>query len=132
MKKLILSLALIASLGLSATASDELSVSMKDMRDGLQLIQDGFSYNNKDGILVGIEKIQKANEIFHDKKSSAKFLPKNKQKFAKISYLSAKNLDFGLEQMKAYVEVDKIIDASDSMSSVVHSCTRCHAIVRGW
>ena len=102
------------------------------MRDGLQSIQDGFSYNNKEGILVGIKQIQKANEIFHNQKSSSKYLSEKKQKFAKISYLSAKNLNFSLEQMKAYVEVDKIIDASDSMSGVVHSCTRCHAIVRGW
>ena len=41
-EKNILRLALIVSLGLSATASDELSISMKDMRDGLQSIQDGF------------------------------------------------------------------------------------------
>jgi predicted PP-loop superfamily ATPase len=105
---------------------------MKDMRDGLQLIQDGFSYNNKEDILIGIAKIQKANEIFSDEKSSAKYLPEKKQRLAKVSFLSAHNLNTSLEQMKEYVKINKIIDASDSISGVVHSCTRCHAIVRGW
>ena len=113
-------------------ASDQLTVSMKDMRDGLQSIQDGFSYNNKDDILSGIAKIQKANEMFHDTKSSAKFLPADKQRYAKVSFLSANNLNFSLNQMKDYVEMGKIVDASDSLSGVVHSCTRCHAIVRRW
>jgi hypothetical protein len=132
MKKQIFGLALILSLGLSAFANDALTTSMKDMRDGLQSIQDGFSYNNKEGILLGIAQIQQANKIFHDEKSSALYLPKNKQRLARISFLSAHNLNFSLNAMKEYVEMDKIVDASESMSGVVHSCTRCHAIVRGW
>lgn len=132
MKKMIFGLAIIAALGLQATANEALNTSMKEMRDGLQSIQDGFSYNNKEGILEGIAQIQKANKIFHDEKSSASYLPKDKQRLAKVSFLSAHNLNFSLEQMKEYVNMGKIVDASDSMSGVVHSCTRCHAIVRRW
>lgn len=132
MKKYILGLALLMAFASQSLASDQLTVSMKDMRDGLQSIQDGFSYNNKDDILSGIAKIQKANEMFHDTKSSAKFLPADKQRYAKVSFLSANNLNFSLNQMKDYVEMGKIVDASDSLSGVVHSCTRCHAIVRRW
>ena len=132
MKKILFGLAVIAALGLQATASDELKTNMTEMRDGLQQIQDGFSYNNKNDILTGIAKIQKANEMFHDSKSAAAYLPKEKQKFSKVSFLSANSLNRNLEEMKEYVNVDKIVDASDSMAGVVHSCTRCHAIVRGW
>ena len=132
MKKILLGLAVLAALGLQATANDELKTNMTEMRDGLQQIQDGFSYNNKDGILAGITKIQQANQMFHDSKSAAKHLPKNKQKFSKVSFLSVNSLNANLEQMKEYVNVNKIVDASDSLAGVVHSCTRCHAIVRGW
>jgi hypothetical protein len=132
MKKQLLGLAMVIALGLSASASDELQTSMKDMRDGLQLIQDGFSYNNKDNILIGIDKIQEANKLFHDEKSSASYLPPKKQRLARVSFLSAHNMNLSLEQMKEYVKMNKIVDASDSLAGVVHSCTRCHAIVRGW
>ena len=132
MKKILIGLAVLAALGLQATASDELKTNMDAMRDGLQSIQDGFSYNNKSAILSGIAKIQKANNMFHDEKSAGKFLPKGKQKFSKIAFLSTHSLNSNLEQMKEYVNLGKIVDASDSISGIVHSCTRCHAIVRGW
>ena len=132
MKKIVFALGLIAVLGLQATANDELKTSMTDMRDGLQEIQDGFSYNNKDGILNGIVKIKKANGLFHDQSSAAKYLPQDKKKFARVALISTKTLNTNLEQMKEYVNAGSIIAASESMSGVVKSCTRCHAIVRGW
>jgi cytochrome c553 len=130
MKKVLFGLAVLAALGLQA--NDELKTNMEDMRSGLSSIQDGFLYNNESSILEGIAKIEKANKMFHDQKSAAKYLPKNKQRLAKVSFLSTKTLNDGLDQMKAYVEAGSILDASDSMSVVVKSCTRCHAIVRGW
>ena len=131
MNKILFGLAVLAALGLQASAN-EIKTNMTEMRDGLQQIQDGFSYNNKDGILKGINQIQKANEMFHDSKSAAKYLPKDKQRFSKVSFLSVNSLNANLEQMKEYVNINKIVDASDSLAGVVHSCTRCHAIVRGW
>jgi sensor histidine kinase regulating citrate/malate metabolism len=132
MKKILFGLAVLTALGLQAAENSEIKANMEAMRAGLQSIQDGFSYNNKSGILDGINKIKKANEMFHNEESSGKFLPENKKRLAKVSFLSTKTLNASLAEMEAYVEADRIIDASDSMSGVVHSCTRCHAIVRGW
>lgn len=130
MKKVLVGLSLFAALGLQA--SDNIQVSMKDMRDGLVEVQDGFLYNNKDSILSGIEKITKANNVFHDEKSAASFLPQEKKKFSKIAYISTKNLNLYLETMKDYVKEGSIVNASDAYSGVVRSCTHCHAITRGW
>jgi hypothetical protein len=132
MKKILFGLAVLAALGLQAAENGELKTSMAEMRNGLQLIQDGFSYNNKKDILKGIDTIQKANEIFHDQESAGNFLPEGKKRLAKVSFLSTKTLNTSLTEMKDYVEAGSIIDASNSMAGVVHSCTRCHAIVRGW
>ena len=132
MKKILFGLAVLTALGLQATANDEIKTNMKEMRDGLQSIQDGFSYNNKEGILSGIAKIEKANSMFHDQKSAAKHLPAKKQRFAKVSFLSTRTLNTSLSTMKEYVNAGDIINAADSMTGVVKSCTRCHAIVRGW
>jgi cytochrome c553 len=132
MKKIVFALSIIAALGLQATASDDLKASMTEMRNGLQEIQDGFSYNNKDGILKGIVKIEEANNLFHNKASAAKYLPEKKKKFARVAFISTRTLNTSLEQMKEFVEAGSLMAASESMSGVVKSCTRCHAIVRGW
>ena len=48
MKKVLVCLSLFAALGLQADES--VQVTMKDMRDGLVQVQDGFLYNNKENI----------------------------------------------------------------------------------
>ncbi len=129
MKKILVGLSLFAALGLQAS---DIAVTMKDMRDGLVEVQDGFLYNNKDSILSGIEKITKANAVFHNEKSAASILPEDKKKFSKIAYISTKNLNLYLGTMKDYVDEGSIVNASDAYSGVVRSCTHCHAITRGW
>ena len=130
MKKILISLSLLAAMGLQA--SEGVSVTMKDMRDGLVQVQDGFLYNNKENILSGIDKMTKANKVFHDEKSAALCLPGDKKKYSQIAYISTKNLNLYLSKMKSYVEDGSIVNASDAYSGVIHSCTHCHAITRGW
>ena len=130
MKKILISLSLLAVIGLQA--SEGVSVTMKDMRDGMVQVQDGFLYNNKESILNGIEKIKKANSIFHDAKSAEAILPQDKKKYSKIAYISTKNLNMYLSTMKDFVDEGSIVNASDAYSGIVHSCTHCHAITRGW
>lgn len=130
MKKILIGLSLFAAVGLYA--SDSIQVTMKDMRDGLTEVQDGFLYNSKESILKGIDKIEKANMVFHDEKAAAASLPADKKKFSKIAYISTKNLNLYLATMKDYVKEGSIVNASDAYSGVVRSCTHCHAITRGW
>lgn len=130
MKKILISLSLLAAVGLQA--ADAVNVTMKDMRDGMVQVQDGFLYNNKTAILDGIEKIKKANSVFHDAKSAEAILPTDKKKYSKIAYISTKNLNMYLSTMKDFVRDDSLVNASDAYSGVVRSCTHCHAITRGW
>jgi hypothetical protein len=130
MKKILISLSLLAAVGLQA--ADSVGATMKDMRDGMVQVQDGFLYNNKTIILDGIEKIKKANSVFHDAKSAEAILPADKKKYSKIAYISTKNLNMYLSTMKDFVKDDSLVNASDAYSGVVRSCTHCHAITRGW
>jgi hypothetical protein len=130
MKKILLALSVLAVLGLQA--DDTLNANMKTMRDGLMEIQDGFLYNNKDGVLAGITKIEKANAIFHDQKSVEQYLPKAQQRLSSVAVFSTKYLNSYLAEMKEYVKNDQLLEASSIHSEVVRNCTRCHAIVRGW
>lgn len=129
MKKILIGLSIFTALSLQAA---DMNTNMKDMRDGLQEIQDGFLYNNKDGVLAGIDKVQKANKMYDSKKSVEAFLPKGKERMASVALLSAKNMDVDLEEMKLYVEAGQMLEASSVTADVIRSCTRCHAIVRGW
>ena len=130
MKKVLITLSLLAAVGLQA--SDSVGTTMKDMRDGMTQVQDGFLYNNKTALLDGIEKIKKANAVFHDEKSAQAVLPADKKKFSKIAFISVKNLNNYLTSMKDFVKDDSLVNASDAYSGVVRSCTHCHAITRGW
>ncbi len=130
MKKLLISLSLLGAIGVQA--SEDIPLNMKNMRDGMILIQDGFLYNKKELILSGITKIQKENSIFQDAKCAEAILPKEKKKYATIAYISAKNLNMYLAKMKDFIDENSTVNASDAYSGVVQSCTHCHAITRGW
>ena len=130
MKKLLIALSLLGAIAVQA--SEDIPLTMKNMRDGMILIQDGFLYNKKDSILNGIQKVQQANSIFRDAKCAESILPSQKKKYATIAYISAKNLNTYLGKMKEFVEENSTINASDTYSGIIHSCTHCHAITRGW
>lgn len=130
MKKLLIGLSLLGAVGVQA--SEDISLTMKNMRDGMILIQDGFLYNKKDSILSGIQKVQQANSIFRDVKSTELILPPQKKKYSTIAYISAKNLDIYLGKMRDFIDENSTINASDTYSGVIYSCTHCHAITRDW
>ncbi len=129
MKKLVISLSLLAALGLQAS---DIGANMKVMRDGLLEIQDGFLYNNKTMVMSGVAKIEESNKMFHDKQSVAAYLPENKKQLVGVTLLSAQHLKNDLESMNAYLSQNSMLEAASVHSDVIRDCTRCHAIVRGW
>ena len=62
----------------SVYATESLSATMSQMENGLNNIQKGFLYNQMSMIKNGVGEIRKANELFHDKKATEAYLPKNK------------------------------------------------------
>lgn len=129
MKKLVLSLSILASLGLQAS---DIGTNMKTMRDGLLEIQDGFLYNSKTTVASGIAKIEASNEMFHNQKSIEVYLPEHKKALVGVTLLSAQHLKADLESMSAYLGQENMLEAASVYSDVIRDCTRCHAIVRGW
>lgn len=129
MKKIVVSLSAFLILGLQAT---DINTNMHTMKEGLESIQDGFLYNNQEAVASGIVQIKKANEIFHDKDSVAKYLPKDKKKLVGVTLLSAKRLSSDLDAMSEYLAQGNMLEAAVLHSDIIKDCTRCHAIVRGW
>lgn len=113
-------------------ASDSMIVEMKNMRDSMHQINDGFFYNQKGEILEGLTKLKKSNAIFGSQADVKKHLPKKVQHMSGISYNTVKRVNSYIDEMKVYIDNNQFGKAANSYTNILNSCTSCHAIVRGW
>lgn len=125
-------LLMVLSLGTVFANEGVMIMKMKDMRDAMHDINDGFFFNNKVGILKGIDKLKEANEIFATMEDVKKYLPAKIKHMSGISYNNARKISMNLDNMKNYINAGKFSQAASSYTDIVNSCTACHAIVRGW
>jgi CHAD domain-containing protein len=114
-----------------AQADEVLINNMKDMRNGLVDIQDGFLYNKKDKIISGIKLVKNANGMFANKDDIAKHLPANKKHMANMGFNSAKNITKALEQLDKNIKSNNYSKGADSVATIIKNCTSCHSVVRG-
>ena len=122
--------AAVAAVCLSA-AEAELKGQMDAMRDNMIKIQDGFFYNDKGRIIEGIDAIEAINST-HLKKDVAGLLPDDKKHMVGIAMKMSQKTATGLKKLKAAVASNSFANAADAYADMVHSCTSCHAIIRGW
>ena len=127
MKKIVLGM-LVSSVIAMADATT-IDATMKLMNQGLQEVQSGFVYNNKDGIIRGVETIQSANSIFTHV-DVASFIPNNSK--VQVTKNINESLSKDLEALKKAVENKQYADATKKYAKVVNDCMACHTIVRGW
>lgn len=112
--------------------SGQLFLKMKDMRDAMQQISDGFFSNNVVSILDGISKLEQANAIFNSYSNVKKHLHENEQHMAAVAYNNALKLKSNLIRIREDIERDQFNDASMVYTKIIGNCTSCHAIIRGW
>ena len=127
MKKIILVLALstVAVFANSAT----INTTMNAMNQGMQKIQSGFMYNNKEEIKQGIKAIESANDTF-SKIDVSKFIAKNHK--IQVTNNINKNLAKDLSALKKAINTSRYSDATKEYAKVVNDCLSCHTIIRGW
>ena len=132
MKKWTYLLAGVMSLNV-AFANDSILISeMKNMRDAMHTINDGFFYHKQEKILSGLDHLQKANEIFKNHADIKKYLPEKSKHMTGISFNNARKIDMNINSMKQFVSNKKYNQAAAKYTEILNSCTACHAIVRGW
>lgn len=125
-------LLMVLSFGTAFAEDGVMILKMKDMRDAMHEINDGFFYNNKVGILKGIDKLKEANKIFGTMQDVKKYLPEKIKHMSGISFNNARKITMNLDNMENYIQAGKFNQAASSYTDIVNSCTACHAIVRGW
>jgi hypothetical protein len=130
MKKFIIGALLIASSS-SLFANETLLNTMKDMRNALVNINDGFLYNDKAKVLNGVDALEKAATIFQ-KKDLKTYLPENKKNMTPVAMSLSKKLNLSAEEIKTFANAGKLGQAAGVYPELVKTCTSCHAIIRGW
>ncbi|MCK5110154.1 MAG: hypothetical protein KAQ94_01450 [Arcobacteraceae bacterium] len=105
---------------------------MKNMRDGMNQINDGFFYHKKEKIIQGLKLVKDANKIFKTQADVKKYLPKKVKHMFGLSYSTAKKIDININKMEKLIKQDKFSKASDTYVNIIKSCTSCHTIVRDW
>ncbi len=127
MKKVILTLVMTSVIALADTTT--VIATMKLMNQGMDDIQSGFLYNNKETLSKGISTLENANAIFGTVDVSS-FIPHNNK--VQVTKNINKNLAEDLTAFKKSVEAKNFSDATANYGKVMNDCISCHIIIRGW
>ena len=127
MKKIILALAASSVLVLASDAT--INATMKLMEQGLNDVQSGFVYHDKEKLNRGIATLEGSNAIFSNVDVSV-FIPNNAK--VQVTKNINQNLADALKTLKASVADKNYAQASEDYGKVVKSCISCHTIIRGW
>ncbi len=131
MKKIILATLMSASL-LFASSDDSVTINatMQLMHTGVDSIQDGFFYSDKQKISDGINMIENANNIF-GKIDVKQFVKKENISVQVVKNLSGQ-MDDNLKKMKKHVGTNNYSGTTKAFGEVIHNCVACHIAIRKW
>lgn len=127
MKKMILALAATSVLALANDTT--VSATMSLMTQGMNQVQAGFLYSNKEDIAAGITVLENANAIFANVDVSH-FIKNNNK--TQVTHNINKNVDKNIKALKKAVAADNYTDATREYGELTANCIACHKIVRGW
>ncbi|WP_373001454.1 cytochrome C [Sulfurimonas sp.] len=127
MKKMILALA--ASSILALANETTVNATMSLMTQGMNQVQAGFLYSNKNDIAAGIAVLENANAIFANVDVSV-FIKNNNK--VQVTHNINKNVSENIKALKKAVAADNYSDATREYGELTANCIACHKIVRGW
>ena len=129
MKKFVWILAL--CLGSAWLGASEITKKMRDMEYSINSMQKGFFYNDKIQITKGLREFKRTYGEF--KKHNVFAYLKSSQGMEEHIVLNTLKRDE--ENINAFQEAlhnNQILKAAEMHAKILHSCTVCHAITRGW
>ncbi len=131
MRKIVLSLIASATIVFAGNAVNKtVGSTMQLMHSGMNMIAEGFYYNDKEKMQEGIEVVEKANDIFLtvDIKS---FLNKKVISSAAVKNITSSIKD-SIAKLKQDIDTSNITKAGTDYGKVLDSCIACHIIIRKW
>ena len=127
MKKTVL--ALVATSVIALASDTTVNATMSLMTQGMNQVQAGFLYSNRDDVENGIKVLENANAIF-TKVDVSTFIPHNKK--VQVTKNISENLTKNLDALSKAVSNKNMSDATDAYGKVIANCISCHRVVWGW
>lgn len=129
MKKVLLALAVSSIVTFASASEKTINATMSLMTQGMNQIQTGFLYSNREDVTAGIEILENANAIF-SKVDVSTFISHNNK--VQVTKNINENLAENLASFKKAVEKKDYTEATKYYGQVTSNCIACHRIIRGW
>jgi len=106
------------------------NATMALMKQGMNLVEDGFFYNDKAQIMKGIDIVENANNIFStiDVRS---FINQKNVSVQVVNNLTG-HIGDELKVMKKSIASGEYSEASKEYSKILNNCISCHIVIRKW
>jgi diketogulonate reductase-like aldo/keto reductase len=129
MKKVLLALAVSSMVTFASASEATINATMSLMTQGMNQIQTGFLYSNREDVKKGISVLENANAIF-SKVDVSTFIKHNNK--VQVTKNINENLAENLDAFKKAVEKEDYTEATKYYGKVTSNCIACHRIIRGW
>lgn len=129
MKKFVWILAL--CLGSAWLGASEITKKMRDMEYSINSMQKGFFYNDKIQIAKGLREFKQTYGEFK-KHNVFDYLKSSQSMEENIVLNTLKRDEESIQALEEALQKNQILKAAEIHADILHSCTVCHALTRGW
>lgn len=121
----------VCALGSVWLEASEITKNMRDMEYSINLMQKGFFYNDKAQITKGLKEFKQTYGEFK-KYNIFDYLKSTQSMEENIVLNTLKRDEENIQSLQEALQQNKILKAAKIHADILHSCTVCHAITRGW
>ncbi|MBR2112300.1 MAG: hypothetical protein IJ950_05105 [Helicobacter sp.] len=109
----------------------EITKKMQDMEYSINVMQKGFFYNDRAQIVTGLKQFKQTYGEFK-KYNIYDYLNSSQNMEENIVLNTLKRDEENIQALQDALQNNQILKAAEIHAEILHSCTVCHAITRGW
>lgn len=109
----------------------EITKKMQDMEYSINVMQKGFFYNDRAQIATGLKQFKQTYGEFK-KYNIYDYLNSSQNMEENIVLNTLKRDEENIQALQDALQNNQILKAAEIHAGILHSCTVCHAITRGW
>lgn len=118
-------------LGSVCLGASEITKKMQDMEYSINVMQKGFFYNDRAQIATGLKQFKQTYGEFK-KYNIYDYLNSSQNMEENIVLNTLKRDEENIQALQDALQNNQILKAAEIHAEILHSCTVCHAITRGW
>lgn len=118
-------------LGSVYLGASEITKKMQDMEYSINVMQKGFFYNDRAQIATGLKQFKQTYGEFK-KYNIYDYLNSSQNMEENIVLNTLKRDEENIQALQDALQNNQILKAAEIHAEILHSCTVCHAITRGW